>query len=370
MQKRWKQALFIILSLIVGAAFGMALVLLYFAAAPEEASDAPWAVWLLFLLLLIALYLQMLLHEAGHLVFGLLTGYRFCSFRIGSLMLFRGRDGLRFGRFSLPGTGGQCLLSAPQAQENMPVVLYHLGGCLMNVLIAAVSAAAALLVPGRTWGGCFLWLLAAVGVGLALMNGVPLKLQMVHNDGRNALDLALSPEARRAMRQQLLINERQTMGERLRDMPEDWFSVPERLDEADALVCSVGYFALCRALDAQQDDAALCLGRRLLAQAKAMPGIHRLLVQQELLFLSLVRGEPVCEGTDIAALERFWKQAKGLPATQRMRYAVAVLHDGDEAAAKKAAQAFEKIAAAYPFAGELEGEREQMARVDGARTVI
>ena len=160
------------------------------------------------------------------------------------------------------------------------------------------------------------------------------------------------------------------MGERLRDMPEDWFSVPERLDEADALVCSVGYFALCRALDAQQDDAALCLGRRLLAQAKAMPGIHRLLVQQELLFLSLVRGEPVCEGTDLAALERFWKQAKGLPATQRMRYAVAVLRDGDEAAAKKAAQTFEKIAAAYPFAGELEGEREQMARVDSGRTVI
>ena len=29
--------------------------------------------------------LQILLHETGHLIGGLLTGYKFCSFRIGSL---------------------------------------------------------------------------------------------------------------------------------------------------------------------------------------------------------------------------------------------------------------------------------------------
>lgn len=367
MRKRGTRALFIGLNLIVGAAVGLVLMWLFLAVAPEESSGA---VWLALLLFLIALYLQLLLHEAGHLLGGLLTGYRFCSFRIGSLILFRGRDGLRFGRFSLPGTSGQCLLAAPKAQEDMPVVLCHLGGCLMNLLTAAIAAAAALLIPGRTWGGYFLWLLAVAGGALALMNGVPFKLAMLNNDGRNTLDLARSPEARRAMRRQLLINERQTMGERLRDMPEAWFSMPERLDEADALVCSIGYFALCRALDAQQDDAALQLGRRLLAQAKALPGVYRLFVQQELLFLSLVRGEPVCEEADIAALERFWKQAKGLPTTQRMRYAVAVLRDGDEAAAQKAAQAFERIAASYPYAGDIEGEREQMARVDGARAVV
>ena len=367
MQKRWKQVLTVLLSLAVGAAAGVALAALYDAAAPGGAGAAPWAICLVLLLLLAALYAQMLLHEAGHLVFGLLTGYRFCSFRIGSVMLYRGRDGLRVARYALPGTGGQCLLAAPEAEEDLPVVLYHLGGCLMNLLFAAVAAAAALAIPDRTWGGCFLWLLALSGAALALLNGMPLRLAMVNNDGRNALDLARSPGARQAMLRQLRINARQTMGERLRDMPEDWFSIPERFDEADALVCSIGYFALCRALDAQQADAAIRLGHRLLSEAKALPGVHRLLVQQELLFLALVRGEPVQE--DIAALRRFWKQAKGLPSTQRMRYAVARLLDRDAAAAERAARDFERIAAAYPFTGELEGEREQMARVDGARTV-
>ena len=36
-----------------------------------------------------AYYLQLILHEGGHLIFGAATGYRFSSFRIGSLMLVK-----------------------------------------------------------------------------------------------------------------------------------------------------------------------------------------------------------------------------------------------------------------------------------------
>ena len=36
--------------------------------------------------LYLAFILQVILHEAGHLVFGLWTGYRFCSFRVFSWM--------------------------------------------------------------------------------------------------------------------------------------------------------------------------------------------------------------------------------------------------------------------------------------------
>ena len=37
---------------------------------------------LLMVVLYLALFLQTIIHEGGHLVFGLLTGYRFSSFRI------------------------------------------------------------------------------------------------------------------------------------------------------------------------------------------------------------------------------------------------------------------------------------------------
>lgn len=53
--------------------------------------------WLI-VMMTAAFYLQTILHEGGHLVCGLLTGYRFVSFRIGSWMVQRENGRLRFHR--------------------------------------------------------------------------------------------------------------------------------------------------------------------------------------------------------------------------------------------------------------------------------
>ena len=47
--------------------------------------------WLI-VMMTAAFYLQTILHEGGHLVCGLLTGYRFVSFRIGSWMVHVQKD--------------------------------------------------------------------------------------------------------------------------------------------------------------------------------------------------------------------------------------------------------------------------------------
>lgn len=322
-------------------------------------------------LLVAALFLQIILHEAGHLVCGLLTGYRFCSFRIGSLMLYRAASGLRFGRYSLPGTGGQCLLAPPASPENMPVALYNLGGCLMNALTAALFTGVAACCPAGTWGACFLWSLVLSGALFALLNGIPISNALISNDGSNALTFRRDPAARRALWLQLSVHAEITAGRRLRELPEEWFALPESFAAAGPIACSNGYLALCRALDIGDDAAAVAAGKRLLEEAGALPGIHRLLVQQELLFLRLV-GVEAAQDTPArpdAALERFWKQAGKLLSTQRMRYAVALLLDGDPAAAGRAERSFGRLAAAYPYPGEAAGEREQLARVRRAAGV-
>ena len=103
----------------------------------------------LFLLLVgvyLATFLQILFHEGGHLVFGLLSGYRFSSFRIGSLMWIEQDGKMKFRRLSLAGTGGQCLMSPPPMKNGMfPYVMYNLGGVLMNLITASVAAGVALL---------------------------------------------------------------------------------------------------------------------------------------------------------------------------------------------------------------------------------
>ena len=77
--------------------------------------------------LVLSFWLQAILHEGGHLVCGLLSGYRFLSFRVGSFTLLRQNGRLVLRRFYLPGTGGQCLLEPPDGDE-VPFRLYNLWG--------------------------------------------------------------------------------------------------------------------------------------------------------------------------------------------------------------------------------------------------
>ena len=64
--------------------------------------------WIAGMVILVAvMYAQIIIHEGGHLVCGLASGYRFVSFRVASLILYRDGSRLRFGRFSIAGTAGQ-----------------------------------------------------------------------------------------------------------------------------------------------------------------------------------------------------------------------------------------------------------------------
>ena len=89
----------------------------------------------LFLVMYVAIFMQLMIHEAGHLVFGLLSGYKFSSFRIFSFMWIKEGEKIKLRRLSIAGTGGQCLMSPPDMVDGrIPLVLYNLGGSLMNMI--------------------------------------------------------------------------------------------------------------------------------------------------------------------------------------------------------------------------------------------
>ena len=78
-----------LLFILIGAACGVFMAI-YLEAISK--GDMPLGKYIVvFGLMLIAMYaaafLQIIIHETGHLVFGLLSGYRFLSFRIGNLMV-------------------------------------------------------------------------------------------------------------------------------------------------------------------------------------------------------------------------------------------------------------------------------------------
>ena len=104
--------------------------------------------WLL-LCLSLAVFLQVIVHEAGHLIGGLLNGYSFTSLRIGSLLFIKKAGRIRCRKFTLPGTAGQCLMAPPdRLEDRFPTLLYNVGGCLANVLFSVAALLANMLLEG------------------------------------------------------------------------------------------------------------------------------------------------------------------------------------------------------------------------------
>ena len=158
------------------------------------------------LVMYIASYLQTIFHESGHLIFGLLTGYKFISFRIGHFMFIREKGRLKVKLYNVVGTAGQCLMMPPQWSENMPYRLYNLGGCIMNLVTAVIALIAYFAAGTEGFFALCMAMLALMGFSMALTNGIPLRVGGISNDGMNAALLGKHKNTLRAFWLQLYVN--------------------------------------------------------------------------------------------------------------------------------------------------------------------
>ena len=354
----WGTVIYIGCCLVIGAVIGVVL-----AENDVELDLEPLTLLGVMVLFMVMFYLHIIIHEAGHALFGMLTGYKFLSYRVGSFMWEKAADGkVRFSRFSLAGTGGQCLMSPPDYNGgNYPYVWYNLGGGAVNLLAAALAGAALLIFPMGKWGSIICWMALLTGVLLGLTNILPIPGGKVNNDGSNILAISRSPEARRAFWLQMKVNEQIAWGTRLKDLPEEYFAPYPEEARANAMVLSMEVLSANRQMDAMNFDAAK-EQMLSLVEDEHVPGIYRQLMTFELAWLELVEG---CPGEYVAKLEdktlqQFAKAMKNFPNILRANYALAMIRDKDEKKAAALRKAFDKMAASYPHESEIIGEKELM----------
>ncbi|MDO4740564.1 MAG: hypothetical protein Q4A66_07860 [Eubacteriales bacterium] len=308
-----------------------------------------------------AMGVQIIIHEAGHLAFGLWTGYSFSSFRVGSMVWLRQEGRLVRRKYSLAGTGGQCLLAPPPLDENgkMPVVLYNLGGSIMNLVFSALCMGLWALCPALSLWRIVFAIFALVGVAFALMNGIPLRMGAVDNDGYNALTLCKNAQSVRAFWQQMAVSDATTRGLRLRDMPANWFAMPHEQSMDNSLVAAVGVLACSRLIDEHRFAEAESRIEQALA-ADGLNGLYKAQLIAEKAYCELIgpcRRE-VVEGLMNKEQRKMMQAMKTLPQFVRLQYAHALLLERDAKKADAALASFEKIAATYPYPAEIESERE------------
>lgn len=187
---------------------------------------------LLSLLLAIAAGLiHVVLHETGHLIGGLATGYRFVSFRIFSFALLRNRTTgkLRCKRYNIAGTAGQCLLLPPiRSYEEMPLILYHLGGVAMNFIVMGIGLVWFAAIDNDTpFQLIFSLFLFVIGLFMIIINGIPMTVNGVPNDGMVYRLASLYDIDCQSVSTQLRVNAALQRGMTADILPKEWFENPE-----------------------------------------------------------------------------------------------------------------------------------------------
>ncbi|MCX4265069.1 MAG: hypothetical protein OSJ37_10220 [Muribaculaceae bacterium] len=230
------------------------------------------------------------LHEAGHLLCGLLTGYKFVSFRIFNFTFVRIDGRLRIKRYAVAGTAGQCLLLPPdKSPEQIPTGWYNIGGVLANMLAVAVMLPL-LLVEMPPLAAEAVMIFIIVNAFMLLLNGVPMRIGGVGNDGYNMRLLRCSSVSKQGFVSQLRSNAMIQAGVRLKDMPREWFVTEGEIDYGNALEVSLPVMQASILVDEGKNGEALAAFEALNARRESLISLYVNEIKCELVYLMLLAG--------------------------------------------------------------------------------
>ena len=250
--------------------------------------------------------------------------------------------------------------------EKIPVILYNLGGVIMNLITLPICVFLIRFLIGKPLAYTVCVMMFLSGLIAAVTNGIPFKTGMINNDGFNALELRNNGESQRAFYCQFMILDKLRNGMRLRDMPSEYFPMPSEEGMKNSISASAGVFLENRLMDSGEFDEALTLINKLLYAESALIGLHKNLLISDKIVILLMKGE-----ADKASklyfdknYQAFAKQMKNTINIIRTDYAAALFLSNDEKKQREILLRFDKRAKTHPYAADVESERELILALD------
>ena len=311
--------------------------------------------WML-IAVLIAFILHIILHEGGHLVAGLLTGYRFVSFRFLNFTLINKGGRLQWHNFELAGTGGQCLMAPPDKPlEEIDTRWYNAGGVLANILIVALSLVLVWAFDLPLWLDELLIIMAFIGIVTALTNGIPMKMGGVANDGYNLLQLEKDIPGKLSFCNILDINARSQEGETYGEMPERVFALPHPIDWKNSMHVGSVLSAATRMLALHQWEDAYQLLTEALSHKNDYMTLYRLEMENMMIQTCILAGrDDEARQHYTKEVEKYINQHASTQSDKQFTsMAIALALDGDRPKAEKILHALEANRDKYIHQGDV-----------------
>ncbi len=316
--------------------------------------------WLALILLFYpAMLIQLIVHEGGHLFFGLLSGYKFLSFRIFSTIWVKQDGRIVKRKYSIPGTAGQCLLYPCEYNNgDYPYFLYNLGGGLMNIIVSIILLfiADAMTDKGLLW--LFLIFTVYYGFALAALNLIPMRMNGVSNDGKNLCSLKKDAGARKALWCQLFINACTTDGAKYSDL-EQWLYDTDGIDFRDPLGTYIYAVNATVCIENGEFEKAYEIFELLLSDpvvAASPSGLGAAIERAYLMILFGMDKEEV-QAAVTGRIRKYIKASAVMPFAKRFEYAYELYINNNIYEAEKKEAEFEKSLELYPNRGSIFNEK-------------
>lgn len=306
--------------------------------------------------LIVGFLANTILHELGHMIGGLLTGYRFLSFRIFKYTIVKDCNGLHWKLFSINGTAGQCLMIPPTVEDEkqLPYFWYNAGGVLANLLLVILCAVLIGAFDLSVIPFSLCMMLLVTGLYMLVMNAIPMDPGGTPNDGKNLLVLWKHPEQRGCFYRMMSVVAEQSFGKRLSEMPETYFvdvplpTVPTVMQLADRNLFQ------CWLYDSLRFDEAREVAEEIM-NVENLPQLYRMETASDCLFLELAtlnRAEVVTKLWD-KKLEQYVRQtAKYMPTKLVTLFAYELINNQNPEEAQKYYDEVERRMYKYSQPGE------------------
>lgn len=305
-----------------------------------------------FVWLMIGYLISIVIHESGHLVTGKKSGYEFVSFRVGSITWIKEDGKLKRKKFNIAGTAGRCIMmpSNIDKPEDVPFVLYFLGGGLFNLITAARFIPFGILIT-NFYVSVPAFMLGAVSLIQGLINLIPLNFT-VTNDGYQIVIFLHKKEERIMFYKQLRINGLLYSGYTPPEIPEEMFDFSENSRGLSELLLAALY------IDKKDFKKAEMLVTSAIESGKLL-NIYEYEARSELLFCKIMNNAPETEINELfdkALKEYVQTSGKTQISKRRIMYAYYLMFSKNNEAAHDEYNAAMVMKETYPSAGELKSE--------------
>lgn len=303
---------------------------------------------------------HILVHESGHLIFGLLSSYKFSSFRVLSFLFVKRNGKIKIERLSVAGTAGQCLMTPEDKDLGLSSALvYLLGGGLLNIIVSI----ALMFIHYKYFAGTAFTVLSrsvyAVGFYVAITNLIPINFSQIPTDGNNCLLLWRDRNAVRILNETLVVQDYITRGYTYTDIPNNFLYFNDKYDYNIPIYTGSLIFYHAYLLEKESYQEAYLLDKKVESNYPNMIDSYKDYFKYDLLFFDILKLENIeFLKEKYRNVETLLKQTRNSIIYLRIQYAYHSLVNKNINEGKKIEKQFFRILKVVPFEADIKIENQ------------